>query len=36
MRAWLVDRDGRFPDHRQRLTDLWALPAALGLLPPAH
>jgi HAD superfamily hydrolase (TIGR01549 family) len=36
MRAWLVDRDGRFPDHPQRLTDLWGLPAALGLLPPAH
>jgi HAD superfamily hydrolase (TIGR01549 family) len=36
MRAWLVDRDGRFRDHPQRLTDLWSLPAALGLLPPAH
>jgi putative hydrolase of the HAD superfamily len=34
MRAWLVDRDGRFPDHPNRLTDLRALPAALGLLPP--
>jgi putative hydrolase of the HAD superfamily len=32
MRAWLVDRDGRFPDHPDRLTDLRALPAALGLL----
>jgi putative hydrolase of the HAD superfamily len=31
MRAWLVDRDGRFPDHADRLTDLRALPAALGL-----
>jgi HAD superfamily hydrolase (TIGR01549 family) len=31
MRAWLVDRDGRFPDHPDRLTDLRALPAALGL-----
>jgi HAD superfamily hydrolase (TIGR01549 family) len=35
MRALLVDRDGRFPDHPQRLTDLWALPAALGLVRPA-
>jgi len=32
MRAWLVDRDGRFPDHQDRLTDLRALPAALGLV----
>jgi putative hydrolase of the HAD superfamily len=32
MRAWLVDRDGRFPDHLDRLTDLRALPAALGLV----
>jgi HAD superfamily hydrolase (TIGR01549 family) len=31
MRAWLVDREGRFPDHPDRLTDLRALPAALGL-----
>jgi HAD superfamily hydrolase (TIGR01549 family) len=30
MHAWLVDRDGRFPDHPERLTDLRALPAALG------
>jgi HAD superfamily hydrolase (TIGR01549 family) len=29
--AWLVDREGRFPQHQQRLTDLRALPAALGL-----
>jgi len=35
MRAWLVDRDGRFPDHYDRLTDLRALPAALGLGPAA-
>ena len=27
-----VDRDGRFPDHPDRLTDLRALPAALGLM----
>jgi putative hydrolase of the HAD superfamily len=32
MQAWLVDRDGRFPDHPNRLTDLRALPVALGLM----
>ena len=32
MDAWLVDRDGRFPEHPHRLTDLRALPAALGLV----
>jgi HAD superfamily hydrolase (TIGR01549 family) len=32
MQGWLVDRDGRFPDHPNRLTDLRALPAALGLV----
>ena len=32
MHAWLVDRDGRFPDHADRLTDLRALPSALGLM----
>jgi HAD superfamily hydrolase (TIGR01549 family) len=32
MHAWLVDRDGRFPDHPDRLTDLQALPSALGLV----
>jgi HAD superfamily hydrolase (TIGR01549 family) len=32
MHAWLVDREGRFPDHPNRLTDLHALPAALGLV----
>ena len=31
MEAWLVDRDGRFPDHPHRLADLRMLPAALGL-----
>jgi HAD superfamily hydrolase (TIGR01549 family) len=31
MDAWLVDREGRFRQHPQRLTDLRALPAALGL-----
>jgi putative hydrolase of the HAD superfamily len=31
MRAFLLDRDGRFPDERDRLTDLRELPAALGL-----
>jgi HAD superfamily hydrolase (TIGR01549 family) len=32
MQAWLVDREGRFPEHPDRLTDLRALPAALGLV----
>ena len=32
MEAWLVDRENRFPDHPRRLTDLRALPAALGLV----
>ena len=32
MHAWLVDRDGRFPDYPDRLTDLRALPSALGLV----
>jgi putative hydrolase of the HAD superfamily len=32
MRAFLLDRDGRFPDERDRLTDLRELPAALGLI----
>ena len=32
MEAWLVDREGRFPQHRQRLTDLRGLPVALGLV----
>jgi HAD superfamily hydrolase (TIGR01549 family) len=32
MEAWLVDREGRFPQHPRRLTDLRALPAALGLV----
>ena len=32
MQAWLVDREGRFPEHSHRLTDLHALPAALGLV----
>jgi HAD superfamily hydrolase (TIGR01662 family) len=31
MRAFLVDRDNRFPDVEERLPDLMALPAALGL-----
>ncbi len=33
MRAYLLDRDGRYPGRDERLTDLLALPAALGLLP---
>jgi putative hydrolase of the HAD superfamily len=31
MRAFLLDREGRFPDRGDRLTDLRELPAALGL-----
>ena len=31
MRAFLVDRDDRFPEHEDRLPDLRALPVALGL-----
>jgi len=31
MRALLVDRSDRFPDERDRLRDLWAVPAALEL-----
>ena len=31
MRAFLVDRDDRYPDYHGRLTDLRELPAALGL-----
>ena len=31
IRAFLLDRDGRYPDERDRLGDLRALPAALGL-----
>lgn len=32
IQAWLVDREGRFPDVPDRLEDLRALPAALGLV----
>jgi HAD superfamily hydrolase (TIGR01662 family) len=31
MRAFLIDRDGRFPEVKERLPSLRALPAALGL-----
>ena len=31
MRAFLIDRDDRFPEVEERLPDLMALPAALGL-----
>jgi FMN phosphatase YigB (HAD superfamily) len=34
IRAFLLDRDGRYPEVEERLTDLRELPAALGL-PPA-
>ena len=32
MSAFLVDRDGRYPNEPDRLPDLFALPAALGLI----
>jgi HAD superfamily hydrolase (TIGR01549 family) len=35
MRAFLLDRDDRFRDRPERLPDLYALPAALGLPRPA-
>jgi putative hydrolase of the HAD superfamily len=31
MRALLIDRENRYPDVEEKLTDLRALPAALGL-----
>ena len=34
MRALLIDRENRFPDEPERLPDLYALPAALGLERP--
>jgi putative hydrolase of the HAD superfamily len=34
MRAFLVDRDNRYPEVEGRLPDLYALPAALGLPRP--
>jgi putative hydrolase of the HAD superfamily len=34
MRAILMDREGRHPEVEQRLTDLYGLPAALGLPRP--
>jgi HAD superfamily hydrolase (TIGR01549 family) len=34
MRAILVDRENRHPDVEERLTDLYGLPAALGLRRP--
>jgi len=33
MRAFLLDREGRFPGRADALPDLYALPAALGLAP---
>jgi putative hydrolase of the HAD superfamily len=32
MRAWLLDRENRYPHVDEKLTDLRALPAALGLV----
>jgi putative hydrolase of the HAD superfamily len=34
MRAFLVDREDRYPDVEERLPDLYALPAALGIPRP--
>jgi putative hydrolase of the HAD superfamily len=34
MRAFLIDREGRFPERDDKLDDLRALPAALGLDGP--
>ena len=34
MRAILIDREDRHPDVEERLTDLYSLPAALGLARP--
>ena len=31
MRAFLIDREDRYPEVADRLPDLWALPSALGL-----
>jgi HAD superfamily hydrolase (TIGR01662 family) len=31
MRAFLIDRENRYPEAVERLADLWALPVALGL-----
>ena len=33
MKAFLLDRDARYPNEPERLPDLLALPAALGLIP---
>jgi putative hydrolase of the HAD superfamily len=35
MRALLLDRDGRYPEAPERIPDLFALPAALGLVRAA-
>ena len=35
MRAILIDREDRHPDFDERLTDLYGLPAAVGLARPA-
>ena len=34
MHAILVDRDDHYPEVRERLADLYGLPAALGLARP--
>jgi FMN phosphatase YigB (HAD superfamily) len=35
MRAILIDREDRHPEVEERLTDLYGLPAALGLPRPS-
>jgi len=32
MRAVLIDRENRYPEIEERLTNLYGLPAALGLV----
>jgi hypothetical protein len=34
MQAFLLDRMGQHPEWKERLDDLWQLPAALGLSAP--
>jgi FMN phosphatase YigB (HAD superfamily) len=35
LRAILIDREERHPEFQERLTDLYGLPAALGLPRPS-
>jgi len=36
IRAFLIDREDRYPDKPDRLRNLWSLPAALGLDGPVE